>query len=169
MVEWANVERAIAVAKVEPLLPNAPGKYAFFVDSLENLPCSFQIEARRRLIPRLIYIGKADVSLWQRVWQEECHHRRPGTFFRSVGAMLGYVSPKGGKNYEFAPDDKQRIIEWIGRHLLVAWHSEKLDQSHAVSERELIIRFMPLLNLQGNPLKLLELQRLRAICRNGEP
>lgn len=150
------------------LLPNSPGKYAFFIGDLGQLPPAFQREARKRTDPRLLYIGKADVSLFVRVWEQECQHRRPGTFFRSVGAMLGYRSPKGGRNYEFSAGDRQAVIDWILANLVVSWTSESVAGSHRESEAELIRRYMPLLNLQGNPAKLAELERLRALCRKGQ-
>jgi hypothetical protein len=69
--------RRSLVRDVEMRPPRAPGKYAFFVDSLDNLPSQFAKEAKTRPLPQLVYLGKADVSLAQRVWQEECLHR-PG-------------------------------------------------------------------------------------------
>ncbi|WP_309752249.1 GIY-YIG nuclease family protein [Novosphingobium sp.] len=167
MEGWLQFENAVAVRKVEAHLPHEPGKYAFFVENVSRLPEQFMREATTRPIPRLLYIGKADVSLVQRVWLEECQHRSPGTFFRSVGAMLGYKSPKGGRNYEFSPGDKMRVIEWIADNLRVTWHAEVLKQSHRIGEQALINQFLPLLNLQGNPRKFSELSRLRAACRSG--
>ena len=167
MENWVQFENAIPVCQVDGRLPREPGKYAFFVEEVARLPERFAQEAMTRPIPTLLYIGKADVSLVQRVWREECQHRRPGTFFRSVGAMLGYKSPKGGRNYEFAPSDKQRVIEWIAGNLRVSWQAKVLEESHRVGELALINRFLPLLNLHGNPRKFGDLTILRAACRAG--
>ena len=167
MANWILFERAVPVREVEALLPRSAGKYAFFVEEVSRLPKQFFREAMTRPTPSLLYIGKADVSLMQRVWLEECQHRRPGTFFRSVGAMLGYKSPKGGRNYEFSPGDKKRVVEWIAGNLRVTWQAEVLELSHRVGEQALINQFLPLLNLQGNPRKFAELSRLRADCRAG--
>jgi len=167
MSDWIRFDSAVPVFDAEPLLPNVPGKYAFFVEELERLPETFACEARTRAQPKLMYIGKADASLAQRVWHEECQHRRPGTFFRSIGAMLGCRSPKGGRNYEFAPGDKQFVIEWIAENLKVVWQTESSAGSHYDDEQALIRQLAPLLNLQGNPRKFAELSRLRAICRAG--
>ena len=139
-----------------------------FVCDLAALPKSFRLEAMTRRVPPLLYIGKADVILYTRVWEEECQHKRPGTFFRSVGAMLGYRSPRGGKNYQFAPQDKERVVKWIRDHLLVTWDCTPVEGSHATSEKVLIGHFMPLLNIQHSPRKFRELEDLRAICRAGE-
>ncbi|MEO6041978.1 MAG: GIY-YIG nuclease family protein [Croceibacterium sp.] len=168
MSDWLRFDSAIPVLVAEPVLPDSPGKYAFFVEDLAHLPETFARDAHSRPDPRLIYIGKADVSLKQRVWWEECQHRRPGTFFRSVGAMLGFKSPSGGRNYEFKPGDKQLVIEWIARNLRVAWKEGQFPSSHFDSEQALIRNFTPLLNLQGNPRKFEELSKLRAICRAGQ-
>jgi hypothetical protein len=167
-MSWICLEQALLVSQAEHSLPVRPGKYAFFCENLNDLPPLFLREAKSRPFPQLLYIGKADVSLKQRVWFEECQHRRPGTFFRSVGAMLGYCSPDGGKNYRFAADDQARLIRWIANKLRVAWSVEAVDGSHAASERNLIARYAPLLNLQNNPKKFDELERLRAKCRAGQ-
>ena len=167
MSDWLRIENAVAVKNVEALLPHTPGKYGLFVDSIDSLPPLFAEEAMKRVSPQLLYLGKADVSLAQRVWAEECQHKRPGTFFRSIGAMLGYMSPKGGNNYEFEPSDKRKIVEWISAHLLVAWNDKQIADSHAIEEKQMILQWMPLLNLQNNPIKFYELQRLRAKCRAG--
>lgn len=169
MAAWIAYERSLPVSVIASKLPSVPGKYAFFVDDLASLPELFRSDALSRPVHRLLYLGKADVSLARRVYEEECQHRRPGTFFRSVGAMLGYRSPTGGRNYEFAPADKAAVIAWISKHLRAAWSSDPAVGSHRTTEQALIRQFMPLLNLQGNPRKLAELQRLRGLCRMGLP
>lgn len=167
-MDWIDISEAAAVCDAHARLPHKPGKYAFFARSLLDLPQDFQAEATTRLAPSLLYIGKADTSLFTRVWEQECLHKRPGTFFRSVGAMLGYRSPKGGRNYEFGNSDKQEIIRWINDYLLVVWNESAVSGSHRQTERALIQHFQPLLNIQNNPRKFAELQRLRAICRAGQ-
>jgi hypothetical protein len=166
--DWIAFERAVPVAKVATIIPRDPGKYAFFVNDIDVLPQAFRSEAATRADQRLLYIGKADVSLFTRAYEQECLHRRPGTFFRSVGAMLGYRSPKGGRNYEFSKEDKQAVASWIATNLRIAWTSEPVLGSHGTSEGLLITQHRPLLNLSGNPRKFGELQRLRDLCRRGQ-
>jgi hypothetical protein len=168
LADWLRLERAVPVRKAVLLLPSEPGKYAFFVNSLADLPEAFRVEANTRFAPQLLYVGKADKSLLVRVWEQECQHKRPGTFFRSVGAMLGYMSPQGGKNFEFARDDKTRVIEWIASRLLVAWGVTPAPGSHLITERALIKQHAPLLNIASNPKKFRELQLLRAMCQAGQ-
>lgn len=169
MADWLRYEQAITVRGAAASLPQSPGKYAFFIDQLENLPELFRVEALTRANSRLLYIGKTDSSLFVRVWEQECQHLRPGTFFRSIGAMLGYKSPDGGRNYEFSYQDRQRVVDWIKEHLLVAWDSSPTTGSHLTGEKTLIRQHKPLLNIKDNPLKFRELERLREICRIGQP
>lgn len=51
---------------------------------------------------------------------QELNHKKPGTFFRSIGCVLGYLPIKGhlkGKanqnNYKFSQDDTLEIINWL--------------------------------------------------------
>jgi hypothetical protein len=166
-MKWLTVASAVPCSQLQARIPHSPGKYAFFVDTPDSLPEIFRAEARTRRTPSLLYIGKADVSLFVRVWEQECQHLRPGTFFRSIGAMLGYRSPNGGKNYEFASADKARIVTWIMDHLQVSWDCRSQVGSHRDGERELIKQFAPLMNIQSNPRPFNPLKTLRALCRAG--
>jgi hypothetical protein len=167
MDDWLVAKNAILVGLADAALPARPGKYAFHVKSLDLLPVIFREAAADRSRPTLLYIGKADVSLHERVWFQECQHRRPGTFFRSVGAMLGFRSPTGRRNYEFAPNDKLSVIDWIAKNLTIGWTTDSVEGSHRTSEGALIHKYAPLLNIQNNPQKIPELLKMRAICRLG--
>ena len=156
------------VSRASELLPTKRGKYAFFVDSRESLPNSFREDAGSRPIPRPIYLGKADVGLLTRVWKRECQHLKPATMFRSIGAMLGYRSPDGGRNYEVSSADKRRVTDGIAAHLLVAWRAGTIVGTHATAEEVLIHRYTSLLNILHNPRKSLELCVLRTVCRAGQ-
>lgn len=117
----------------------------------------------------LIYLGIATESLRCRFRDQELRARGHGTFFRSVGAVLGYRPPAGSlagksntRNYRFAPTDAQAIIGWINANLLVNW--VEFSGAHAAEESALIGKHLPLLNLQRNPAALPELSALRAEC-----
>ena len=43
----------------------------------------------------LIYLGKAGNNLRKRLGEKELCHKRSATFFRSLGAVLGYRPPTG--------------------------------------------------------------------------
>ena len=163
--DWVLSSRRVAASYAGDALPQSPGLYAVFVDDPGRLPKSFGRELAARSNPHLLYVGQASVSLHDRVWEAEFQHKSPGTFFRSVGVTLGYVSPKGGKNFEFAAPDKALITNWIKRHLEVAWTTtvQKLNDQ----EKAAIRRHCPLLNLKDNPKKLPLLTALRATSRRG--
>src|SRR5699024_2452589 len=117
-----------------------------------------------------LYIGIASQSLRKRFLGQELRARGNGTFFRSIGAILGYrpqiaslVGKGNTRNYKFSSDDQQAIISWINRSLSVNWIEFPTDAlSHA--EATLIAKHRPLLNLAGNPAALKELSELRADC-----
>lgn len=150
--------------------PDAPGLYAIFVDSAASLPAPFETILAER-DTTLIYLGKAGDSLQERLCEEELRHRRKATFFRSLGAVLGYRPPAGSligqksqRNYSFSPADTTAIIAWIDAHLAVRWVALPKVETEAY-ERRLIPQLRPLLNLKDNPAKLAELQALREECR----
>jgi hypothetical protein len=117
LFEWAIACKPVAIREALTELPKTPGIYVICVDFPATLPEPFRSILAKRTPQTLIYIGQASKSLYKRVWEEECLHKSPGTFFRSVGVMLGYVSPSGGKNFEFQKPDKEAITKWILRHL----------------------------------------------------
>lgn len=84
--------------------------------------------------------------------------------------MLGYESPKGGKNFAFTPSDKFTIAAWIAEHLTVAWTvavRRMDDKERRAEERGAILRHCPLLNIMHNPKKIAQLRKLRAISQRG--
>jgi hypothetical protein len=155
-----------AIAQV----PDAPGLYAIFVNATSALPAPFDdLLARRETT--LIYLGKAGDSLRKRLGEEELRHKRAATFFRSLGAVLGYQPPAGSlagaknqRNYRFSPQDTAAITAWIDVHLRVRWLALSKDETEAY-EPLLIALLRPLLNLKDNPSALPELRELREECR----
>ena len=153
----------------ETKAPASPGYYSIYVDSAASLPGAFaaHLESRGSL---LIYLGIATTSILARLIEQDLRHMRASTFFRGIGAVLGYRPPQGsliGKknrnNYRFVPADTRSIIRWIDDHLKVTWHEE--DPAIAATEVAAIRHFAPLLNTTHNPRPLAELAELRAECR----
>lgn len=151
-------------------LNDTPGIYAIFVDNPDSLPHPFRgiLQGRNT---QLIYIGKASKSLSQRLGEQELRHKRAATFFRSLGAVLGYRpqagSLKGKKNqnnYRFTKDDTQAIIDWIDQHLKVSWLEIPVE-TIGEFEPALLNEARPLFNDTHNPDRLKELKRLREQCR----
>jgi hypothetical protein len=103
--------------------------------------------------------------------RNELRGRGHGTFFRSIGAVLGFRPPAGSladktnkQNYSFAKPDRDAIVEWINANLEVSWIQLPVPELRAV-EKALIFKHSPLLNLDGNPLALTRLDELRVLCR----
>lgn len=158
--------------EIDELVPQEFGLYALRLREGATLPEPFgaMLESRGS---RLIYIGEARTqSLHRRMLGNELRARGNGTFFRSIGAVLGYMPPKGSlagrarqQNYRFAPEGRDAIIAWINAHLEVSWVVLPQAEVHA-AEVGLIREHTPLLNLKDNPLALPELKRQRELCRS---
>lgn len=156
-------------ADIDGDVPDRFGLYAIRVRKVETLPEPFRSIAQAR-DSRLIYLGEATgQTLRRRFLGNELRGHGHGTFFRSIGAVLGYRPPVGSlvgkanpRNYRFSPADTALIVDWINAHLEVSW-TAFADGIHA-SEVTLIRKHTPLLNLRDNPRALPELSTLRAEC-----
>ena len=148
-------------------VPATPGIYCIKLRKGVPLPARFG-KVRE---DGIIYIGQASKSLKERLWEEELNHRRPATFFRSIGAMLGYLPPKGSlvgksntKNYKFSEKDTESIRKWMRQSLLVnfvAMEPAMIDDT----EIALIKKYCPLANLKHNPVHNDELKAARNKCK----
>lgn len=154
---------------VDADVPDAFGLYAIRVRDIGALPEPFRSIAERRG-STLIYVGEATgQTLRRRFLRNELRGRGHGTFFRSIGAVLGYRPGRGSligkenqRNYRFSESDTAAIVEWINGNLEVSWVA--LDGGIHAHEVELIRVHTPLLNLRDNPRALPELAALRAEC-----
>ncbi|WP_443413412.1 GIY-YIG nuclease family protein [Arthrobacter rhombi] len=163
----AEVNRRPA-GTVEEFVPDLPGLYAIRIAEIGALPEPYRAYATRRN-DRLVYVGKATASLRQRLVRQELRAKGHCTFFRSIGAMLGYQPVSGSpvesankRNYTFSRDDNMAIVAWINTHLQVPWIP--LVSGLDFIEWRLIRGLGPLLNLSGNPRALRELTELRQAC-----
>lgn len=167
-----EVERALVKGDFVPVneldgydVPAASGLYCIKLQA----GVSFAKKFGKIRNNRVIYIGQASKSLRSRLWEEELNFKRPATFFRSIGAMLGYLPPKGSlvgrksRNYTFSESDKESIREWMGRSLSVNFielDAARLDEI----EQALIDKYRPLVNIQHNPDDSAELRAARQKC-----
>ncbi len=161
-------EHNFKIAKdVDRLIPHVSGLYCIRIKDERLLPNPFASILLERK-HNIIYIGIASEDLCKRL-NQELRAKGHGTFFRSIGAVLGYRPPKGSlveksnkKNYKFSKADELKIIEWINDNLTVNWvkSAEDLDGL----EPDLIVKYRPLLNLSKNPAKLQILSDLRKEC-----
>ena len=119
----------------------------------------------------IIYIGKSESSLRERLWDQELNHKKAATFFRSIGAMLGKRPPKGSlyggtsKNFEFDYMDTEEIKKWMRQSLLVNFVPVPKNSIKSI-ESKLIEKYCPLVNIQGNPQKSKSLMDVRKECND---
>ncbi|MBV6454398.1 MAG: hypothetical protein BWX95_01715 [Bacteroidetes bacterium ADurb.Bin141] len=155
-------------AFIDNLVPHTPGLYCIRILDINKLPKPFNTFLAERQ-HNIIYIGIATESLNKRFLNQELRANGHGTFFRSIGAVLGHRPPKGSlktkknkRNYKFSPTDEQKIINWINENLKVNWVEFCGDLE--TIETELITKHKPLINLAKNPLALQLLSDLRKEC-----
>lgn len=144
-----------------------PGLYAISVTHASALPAPFSTLADR--VERLLYVGKATVSLRERLLDQELRAKGHGTFFRSVGAVLGYRPVPGslvGKanqhNFVFVPTDRLAIRNWLSQNVVAS--AIAIDRDLDSLEIDLIRQYTPLLNLDHNPAPVQELVDARKAC-----
>lgn len=150
-------------------VPDLFGLYAIRVRDTALLPEPYRSIAEKRR-SNLIYLGEATgQTLRSRFLRNEIRGRGHGTFFRSIGAVLGYRPPAGSlvgksnqRNFRFSPADTAAIAEWINTNLELSCVAS--DVGVHAAEVELIRKHTPLLNLRDNPAALPELSALRALC-----
>ena len=129
-----------------------PGLYCVRLKDGAELPEGYRENLQDH---KIIYIGKAQgQSLQKRFVGQELNAKGHGTFFRSVGAMLGYKPQPGSlanrsnkNNYTFSLPDESKIIYWMRENFLV--NCIAFDDFSV--EEELIRKYRPLLNITHNP------------------
>lgn len=157
-----------SAAVVDGTVSHGPGLYCIRIKDKTKLPAPFNKLLTERS-HNIIYIGIASTSLSSRFLNQELRANGHGTFFRSIGAVLGYRPTKGSlinkankRNYKFSPVDETKIIEWINKNLVVNW--VECDKEFDTIETDLLYKHRPLLNIAKNPSALAHLSKLRAEC-----
>lgn len=153
---------------IDNLVPHNSGLYCIRITDINKLPKPFNTFLADRQHD-IIYIGIATESLHRRFLKQELRANGHGTFFRSIGAVLGHRPPKSSlvtkankRNYKFSSADELKIIKWINDNLKVSWIEFIGD--FETFETELINKHRPLINLAKNPSALKELSDLRKVC-----
>lgn len=163
-----NEKNFKSAAIIDNIVPAKAGVYCIKISNKNNLPVPFDklLAARGH---NIIYIGIASSSLKRRFLNQELRAIGHGTFFRSIGAVLGFRpitgslnDKKNKRNYTFSLADKEKIIEWINKNLIVNW--VEIDNNFQAIESSLFCKYLPLLNFAKNPSALIELSKLRAEC-----
>lgn len=163
-----NVENFKSAGSIDNLVPHKSGLYCIRISNINKLPKPFDSFLFDRQHD-IIYIGIATGSLNRRFLNQELRANGHGTFFRSIGALLGHLPPKGSlvnkankRNYKFSPSDEQKIVKWINENLRVSW--VECNGDIEALETELISKYRPLINLAKNPSALKELSDKRRVC-----
>lgn len=163
-----NEQNFKSAGNVDGLIPHSSGLYCIRIKNASKLPEPFDkiLSARKH---NILYIGIASGNLHKRFLQQELQAKGHGTFFRSIGAVLGYRPPQGSlndkknkKNYKFSKTEEEQIAKWINNNLTVNWI--ELTEGLDTLETSLIAKYHPLLNLAKNPVALKELSDLRREC-----
>lgn len=164
-----NEKNFKAVNECEYDMPDVPGLYCVRLKDPKSLGNVFSNVLKEKN-HNIIYIGIAFKSLQRRFLNQELRAKGHGTFFRSLGAILGYQSEFGsliGKstqnNYKFSRKNEQDIIKWIDDNLMVNWVDVSEDLN--AIEDTLIKKHLPLLNIAGNPGALNNVRVLRNKCK----
>ena len=146
-------------------IPNESGIYCIKLRESSTLPSKFG-KIRE---DKIIYIGIASKSLRERLWEEELNHKRAATFFRSIGAMLDCLPPKGSlygkktRNYKFSLEDTDKIQKWMKQSLRVNFIKVENSEIDNI-EDSLIKKYTPLVNISKNPKASEELKKARQRC-----
>ncbi|MCF6171500.1 MAG: winged helix-turn-helix domain-containing protein [Bacteroidales bacterium] len=157
-----------SVAEINTIVPDKPGLYCIRIKNIDVLPEPFNSELIKRN-HNIIYIGIASQSLHRRMLEQSLRAKGSSTFFRSLGAVLGYHPPinslatkRNKRNYKYSSVDEEKIIYWINRNLIINWiqYDENLDEI----EIYLLRKYKPILNITKNPQYLPELLKLRNEC-----
>jgi hypothetical protein len=164
-----NEKNFKTASTIDSIVPHETGMYCIRIKSTSKLPSPFNKILKDRN-HNIIYIGIASQSLKRRLLGQELRSKGHGTFFRSIGAVLGYLPQKGSlkgrtnqNNYKFSAKDTESIIAWINSNLTVNWIT--CDSETLLDESGLIKKHLPLLNIKNNPSALNELRILREECK----
>lgn len=164
-----NEKNFKSLSECEKNIPNGPGLYAVRIKDPKALDIVFSnVLAERN--HTLLYIGSASKNLQKQFFEQELRAKDHGTFFRTMGAVLGYLPEPGsliGKsnqnNYKFSSENEQEIIQWIEEHLIFNWIATSTDLNSI--EKQLIKEHLPLLNLAGNPGVINNVRVMRNKCK----
>ena len=147
---------------------NFNGFYSLRLKDNSKLPLVFQKIINNK-DHKIIYFGKAETQTLAKRLNQELYAKGHGTFYRSIGAVLGHLPEMGSlkdkvnqNNYKFSASNNLKIIKWIEENLEIAIF--KFTGDFTV-ENATIKKYTPLLNDSHNPLSSTELKRLKDQCR----
>lgn len=160
-----------SATEAESWVPSEPGLYSIFVDKPINFPQYISDYLSKRQT-NIIYVGKAQKQILRdHVVKQDLRGKGNSTFFRGLGAVLGFRPPVGSlknktnkNNYTFRPRDRHKIVEWIDDHLFIRWLTMEptcVKRHEPIAINALRAPF----NSDHNPDAINQLADLRAECR----
>lgn len=159
--------RFVSVDKGVSNAPECPGIYCIKINNKDILPDECK-KALNELQHNILYIGVAE-NLQKRL-KQELYATGHGTFFRSIGAVLGFLPPKGSllnkknkNNYKFSPTDTDKIIEIMKENFIINYIETEFRNGEL--ETKLIEQYKPIINIDKNPNKLYFVENRRGLCR----
>lgn len=179
--ELSSNQELIPLSRAKNDAPKSAGIYAIYIDSTQSLPSLLKKELDKRNIncefKNLLYIGKANNKENRNLKQRLVNEALMGgthTFFRGLGAVLGYTPPPGSlcgyenqSNFKFNDADTRKIVQFIEQHIRVRWCETSVSaKSLDRLETNLIEKLTPLMNTKKNPDKCQLVSELREKCRN---
>jgi hypothetical protein len=166
LMDVKNFRKAASIDSFIPI--KCSGLYCIRISNISKLPNPFNTLLQDRG-HNILYMGIATNCLNKRFLNQELRANGHGTFFRSLGAVLGYKPQRGSlitksnkHNYKFSKEDCNMVINWINENLIVNW--VKYSGNFESIETALIEKYQPLLNIAKNPSRLQLLSELRADC-----
>ena len=166
--EWLDEKNFKSASVIDNIVPSSPGIYCIRVKEYSALPAPYDKIIKEKH-HNIIYIGIATQNLNERLLNNELRAKGHGTFFRSIGAILGYLPVEGSlnnnvnkSNYKFSSEIRNSIIDWINDNLFVNWI--ELEENLNQIESLLIQQYYPLLNIKHNPIVNKEFTDLRKKC-----
>lgn len=166
--EFIDKSNFKSVDGINKSVPDKPGLYCIRNKNIDMFPEPFKSELSKRN-HNIIYFGIASQSLQRRMMEQALRAKGSSTFFRNLGAVLGYRPPfnslaskRNKRNYRFSTEDEDKIVEWINKNLLVNW----IEYNDGLNEIAyyLLRKYKPLLNISRNPHYIPELIKLRNEC-----
>ena len=149
-------------------VPSVPGMYAIEIVDKDLIRTPYSDELRKRK-HNLLYIGIGRESLRERLWREELNNHKSATFFRSIGAVIGFRPKPGtlksGSNYKFSKDDTEKIRQWLREHTKVNYITHPSVPTLEETEIALISKYKPIINIKDNPYSIDELSEIREECK----
>ncbi len=163
-----NEKNFKSAGEIDGKVPDNAGLYCIRINDTSSIPKPFSAILQDRN-HNIIYIGIATKSLSKRFLGQELRARGHGTFFRSMGAILGFRPEPGSlndkankKNYTFSKKDENAIVKWMNANLKVNW--VEFEGTFDTVETTIIERHLPIVNIAKNRGAIKELSDLRAEC-----